>query len=340
MAGPAPLPLSGSRKAAITLMSLDDQASASVFRFFREDEIEKLAREIASIGIVPPDVGEAVLGEVKDKSLTDVTSIARGGLEQARRLLSSSLGADQSRKIIDRVLHSIPTVSDFRSLEKVNPQQLSKFMLAEHPQFVALILSNLNPANAASLLAQLPDEMRADVLMRMASLDDIPPDVVNRVAGVIDQRLKGLGATTREQRGGVKAVAELFNRLERDVSRPALEHIEAEAPDMAVAIRNLMFVFDDLLHIEDNGIREIVGRADRKTLIVGLKGASEEIRQRFFKNMSKRAADLMKEEMEVLGAVRLRDVEKAQHELVGIARKLEEEGVITLGGGAGEPYVV
>jgi flagellar motor switch protein FliG len=176
--------------------------------------------------------------------------------------------------------------------------------------------------------------------MRMASIEDISPDVIGRISSVIDQRLKSLGGGSREQHGGVRAVAELFNRLERTVSAPVLEAIETRRPDLAVSIRNLMFVFDDLAGVDDSGIREIVQRADKKGLTLALKGASEEIRQRFFNNMSKRAADMLKEEMEVLGAVRLRDVEKAQQDVVAIARKLEEEGVIVTGAAAGEAYVV
>jgi flagellar motor switch protein FliG len=162
---------------------------------------------------------------------------------------------------------------------------------------------------------------------------------MSRISNVIEQRLRALGGPSSDLRGGVRAVAELFNRLDRSVSQTALERIEKLSPEMAVSIRNLMFVFDDLQSVEDSGIREIVTRADKKELTVALKGASEEIRQRFFVNMSKRAAELLKEEMELMGAVRLRDVEKAQHGIVGIARKLEEEGLITTGGGAGEPYV-
>jgi flagellar motor switch protein FliG len=198
----------------------------------------------------------------------------------------------------------------------------------------------LNPSNAAHLVTQLPDNLRADVLTRMASLDDISPDVVSRISTVIEQRLKTLGGPSREQHGGVRAVAELFNQLERTVSAPVLEAIESQKPDLAVAIRNLMFVFEDFVHIDDNGIREIVQRADKKGMTVALKGASEEIRDRFFKNMSKRAAEMIKEEMDVLGAIRLREVEKAQQEIVAIARKLEEEGIIVTGAASGEAYVV
>ena len=228
----------------------------------------------------------------------------------------------------------------FNSLEKADPQQLSKFVLSEHPQTIALILAHLQSAQAAQLLNSLPEDLRVDVLTRMASLDEISPEVISRISAVIEQRLKSLGGTTHESYGGVRAVAELLNRLDRGVSQPVLEAIESQLPDLAVSIRNLMFVFDDLLQVEDSALREIIQRADKKVLTVALKGASEDIRNRFFQNMSKRAAELIKEEMEVLGAIRLREVEKAQQEIVAIARKLEEEGLLTTGAAAGEPYVV
>jgi flagellar motor switch protein FliG len=186
----------------------------------------------------------------------------------------------------------------------------------------------------------LPEDLRVDVITRMASLDEISPEVITRISSVIEQRLKSLGGSTHESYGGVRAVAELLNRLDRAVSQPVLESIENQSPDLAVSIRNLMFTFDDLVGVEDSALREIIQRADKKVLTIALKGASEEIRGRFFQNMSKRASEMVKEEMEVLGAIRLREVEKAQHEVVAIARKLEEEGLLTTGAAAGEPYVV
>jgi flagellar motor switch protein FliG len=242
--------------------------------------------------------------------------------------------------MIDRVMRAFQSNAGFASLERADPQQLSKFILGEHPQTIALILAHLQPANAAQLATLLPEELRVEVLTRMASLEDISPDVVSRISSVIELRLKALGGPSREQHGGVRAVAELFNRLERTVSTPVLEAIEEARPELAVSIRNLMFVFDDLLHVDDNGMREIIQRADKKGLTIALKGASDEIRQRFFSNMSKRAGEMLQEEMEVLGAVRLRDVEKSQQEVVAIARKLEEEGLISTGAAAGEAYVV
>ena len=331
--------MSGLRKAAIVSLLLGEEVTTEVFRFLSEEDIERLAREMAALGPVSPQVSETVLEEFHH-TLAAAGFVTRGDMDQARRLLVRTLGEDSARRVMDRIMRSMQSTAGFASLEKADPEQLSKFILGEHPQTIALILAHLNPGAAAELITLLPDDLRADVLTRMASLEDISPDIITRISGVIEQRLQPLGGRSREQHGGVRAVAELFNRLERTVSAPVLEAIETKRPELAVSIRNLMFVFDDLVNVDDTGIREIVQRADKKGLTLALKGASEEIRQRFFNNMSKRAADMLKEEMEVLGAVRLRDVEKAQQDIVAIARKLEEEGVIVTGAAAGEAYVV
>ncbi len=331
--------MSGLRKAAIVALMIGEDASANVFKHLSEEEIETLLSEMAALGRISTKVGEQVLEEFHQTSIA-AEHVARGDLEFAKRVLIKSFGPDTARKMIDRVMRAFQSNAGFASLERADPQQLSKFILGEHPQTIALILAHLQPANAAQLATLLPEELRVEVLTRMASLEDISPDVVSRISSVIELRLKALGGPSREQHGGVRAVAELFNRLERTVSTPVLESIEEQRPELAVSIRNLMFVFDDLLHVDDNGMREIIQRADKKGLTVALKGASDEIRQRFFTNMSKRAGEMLKEEMEVLGAVRLRDVEKAQQEVVSIARKLEEEGLISTGAAAGEAYVV
>jgi flagellar motor switch protein FliG len=329
---------SGLRRAAIVTLLMGEEATADVFRFLSEDEIERLVKEMANLGKVASSTGERVLEEFH-QTIVASTHVARGDVEFARRILQKSLGPDQARRILDRVLRSFQSTAGFTSLEKADPQQLSKFILGEHPQTIALILAHLNPSNAAQLVALLPEAMRVDVLTRMASLEDISPDVISRISSVIETRLKSLGGPSLEQHGGVRAVAELFNRLERTVSAPVLEAIEGLQPELALSIRNLMFVFEDLSTVDDNGLREIVQRADKKALTIALKGASEDIRARFLGNMSKRAGEMLKEEMDVLGAIRLREVEKAQQEIVGIARKLEEEGVITTGAAAGETYV-
>ena len=331
--------MSGLRKAAIVALMIGEDASASIFKHLSEDEIETLLSEMAALGRVSSKMGEQVLEEFHQTAVA-AEHVARGDIEFAKRVLVKSFGPDTARRMIDRVMRAFQSNAGFASLERADPQQLSKFILGEHPQTIALILAHLQPANAAQLATLLPEELRVEVLTRMASLEDISPDVVSRISSVIELRLKALGGPSREQHGGVRAVAELFNRLERTVSTPVLEAIEEARPELAVSIRNLMFVFDDLLHVDDNGMREIIQRADKKGLTIALKGASDEIRQRFFGNMSKRAGEMLKEEMEVLGAVRLRDVEKSQQEVVAIARKLEEEGLISTGAAAGEAYVV
>ena len=331
--------MSGLRKAAIVALMIGEDASASIFKHLSEDEIETLLSEMAALGRVSSKMGEQVLEEFHQTAVA-AEHVARGDIEFAKRVLIKSFGPDTARRMIDRVMRAFQSNAGFASLERADPQQLSKFILGEHPQTIALILAHLQPANAAQLATLLPEELRVEVLTRMASLEDISPDVVSRISSVIELRLKALGGPSREQHGGVRAVAELFNRLERTVSTPVLEAIEEQRPELAVSIRNLMFVFDDLLHVDDNGMREIIQRADKKGLTIALKGASDEIRQRFFGNMSKRAGEMLREEMEVLGAVRLRDVEKAQQEVVAIARKLEEEGLISTGAAAGEAYVV
>jgi flagellar motor switch protein FliG len=331
--------LSGPKKAAILLLTLGEEAASELFKHLQEEEIERITKEIASLGTVASESGERVLEEFHGMARV-ATFVARGGVEYARRLLTRSFAQDTANRILDRVVRSFKSTAGFASLEKADPQQLSKFMLAEHPQTIALILAHLNTNNAAQLVSLLPDALRADVLTRMASLDDISPEVIGRISAVIEQRLKTLGGTAREQHGGLRAVAEVCNRLDRSVSLSVLESIEGASPELAVSIRNLMFVFDDLRSIENNGLREIIQRADRKVLTVALKGASDGIRGRFFENMSKRAAEMLKDEMEVLGAVRLREVEKAQLEIVSIARNLEESGLIVRGAVAGEAYIV
>jgi flagellar motor switch protein FliG len=331
--------LSGVRKAAIVTLALGEEATVQMFRFLTEAEIERLVKEMALLGTVAPGTSQDTLEEFH-QLVVAAEFVTKGDLTQARRLLIRALGEEAAQRVMERILRTMQSTAGFTSLEKADPEQLSKFILSEHPQTIALILAHLDSGAAAKLITLLPDELRADVLTRMASLHDISPDVISRISTVIDQRLQTLGGPNREQHGGVRAVAELFNRLERTISAPVLESIEQSRPELAVSIRNLMFVFEDLLHVDDGGLREIVQRADKKVLTLALKGASEEIRQRFFSNMSNRAGEMLREEIEVLGAVRLRDVEKAQQDIVSIARKLEEEGLIVTGAAAGEAYVV
>jgi flagellar motor switch protein FliG len=331
--------LTGTRKAAMLTLMVGEEVASSIFKHLGEDEIEIIAREVAAMGSIKPEKGQQVLEEFH--TLWRASEyLTRGGVEYAQKLLIKSLGPDMARRVLDRVVKSFESSMAFTNLERADPQQLSKFILSEHPQTIALLLAHLKPSQAAQLANSLPEDLRVEVITRMATLDEISPEVIMRVSSVIEQRLKSLGNQTHESYGGVRAVAELLNRLDRGVSSAVLETIEGESPDLAVSIRNLMFVFEDLLNVDDTALREIIQRADKKTLTMALKGSSEDIRNRFLQNMSKRAAQMIREEMEVLGAVRLREVEKAQQEIVAIARKLEEEGLLVTGAAAGEPYVV
>jgi flagellar motor switch protein FliG len=330
--------LTGLRKAAILTLMVDESTVATMFQHLNEDEIEKIAREVAIIGAVKPEDSSSALEEF-DMMWRASEYVTRGGVDYAQKLLVKSLGPEMARRVLDRVIKSFESSLAFSSLERADPSQLSKFVLSEHPQTIALLLAHLKPSQAAQLANTLPDELRVEVITRMATLDEISPDVMTRVSSVIEARLKALGTQAHESMGGVRVVAELLNRLDRGVSTAVLGSIETESPDLAVSIRNLMFVFDDLLHVDDSAIREIIQRADKKTLTLALKGSSDDIRARFLNNMSKRAAQMIKEEMDVLGAVRLREVERAQQEVVAIARKLEEEGLLVTGAAAGEAYV-
>lgn len=330
--------LSGVQKAAVLMVTLGDDTAANIFKYLEEDEIQQISREIAITKHVQPETAEEVMEEFHTMAQAR-SYISQGGIEYAKKLLIKSVGPEVARKIIDRLVKALESSAGFTSLERANPQQLSKFIQNEHPQTIALILAHLNASQAAELISSLPEALRSDVAMRMASLQEISPEVVRRISMILEQKLEALGSFATEAYGGVRAVAELFNRMDRNTGRAVLEKIETENPQLAASIRDLMFVFDDILLIDDTGIAEILKRADRKVLTVAMKGTSEELQNQFFRNMSTRAVELIKEEMEFMGPVKLKDVEKSQHEIVEIVRQLEEEGVISIGGGGGEDYV-
>ena len=326
------------RKAAVVLLAMGEEASAEVFKHLNETEIERIVREISTLGKVAPEAAEQVMEEFHDAAVAANITVY-GDEDFPRRVITRVHGAEAARKMAERVQRSTQSRTAFSVLERADPRQVSKFILGEHPQTIALILAHMQAPSAAQLIALLPDTLRVDVLTRMANLEEISPEVVARISGVLQSRLESLSDSSREQRGGVRAVAALFNHLERNIGTPVLDAIESAKPDLAVSIRNLMFVFDDLARIDENGLRELVQRADKKTLTIALKGASEELRQRIFGNMSKRAADMMREEMDVMGAVRVREVEKAQQAIVAVARSLEEEGLIVTSGDGADEYV-
>ncbi|MDR1728752.1 MAG: flagellar motor switch protein FliG [Acidobacteriota bacterium] len=331
--------LSGSRKAAILMVLLGDEASSGVFRFLQEEEINEISKEISRLGEITPETADTVLEDFYRLSLAQ-TFLARGGPDYAKKLLLKAFGADASKKLLDFLNVSLQSaMAGIDNLQKADPVQLSKFIQSEQPQTIALVMAHLNATQAAALLSSLPSGLRADVVMRMANLEQISPDVIGKITSILEQKMRSLGDFSRESYGGIRAVADLVNRMESKTAAAILEKVEDENPGLALSIRNLMFTFDDVLLIDDAGIREILQRVDKKALTIALKGTSDELRTQFFRNMSSRAVEMLREDMDVLGPVKVKDVEAAQQQIVSIVRTLDESGVISIRGGGGDEYV-
>jgi len=321
------------------MILLGDEASAGVFRHLQEDEIQEISKEISRLGDVTPEIADEVFDEFHRLSMAQAF-LARGGPDYAKKLLNKAFGNEAS-KLIEVLNASLQTsMAGLDHLQKADPVQLSRFMQSEQPQTIALVLAHLSNTQASALLSSLPQNLQADVVMRMANLEKISPDVIGKITAVLEQKIRSLGDdVSRESYGGVRAVAELINRIDVKTAAEILEKVEEEKPELALTIRNLMFVFDDVMLIDPAGIREILQRVDKKTLALALKGTNEELRSQFFKNMSGRAVEMMKEDMDVLGPVKLKDVETAQQQIVAIVRTLDESGVISIKGSGSDEYV-
>ena len=333
--------MSGIRKAAVLCVALGDDVASQIFKHLDEDEVQLITRELASLQRVSSEAADDVVEEFYQLLLAR-TYVASGGVEYAKRLLVKTFGPEVAKRLLDKITRSLETTVGFDALQKVDPQQLAKLFQNEHPQTIALVLAHLDASTAADTLQNLPDAQRPDITLRMANLQAISQDVIRRVSVVLDQKLKSFGDYSRQSVGGVRSVAELCNRLDREVARTLLEEIEGTDPDLALEIRNMMVTFDDLLLVDDIAIREILQRVDKKVLTLALKGTMPELQERFFSNMSSRAVEMMKEEMEFMGQVKVKDVSNAQREIVEILRELDEKGIVSLsdgGAGGGDAYV-
>jgi flagellar motor switch protein FliG len=332
--------LSGLRKAAMLLILLGDKTSAEIIRNLEEEEVQIVSREIARLDAISSEMAEALLEEFYQMNMAH-DFVVRGGMDYAKKMLVHAFGPEVSKKLIDRLSKAMGgEYANLDLLQKVDPQQLAKFIHNEHPQTIALVLSHLNASQAAALLVSLPPQIRADIAQRMGSLDHISPEIVSKIATVIGQKLQAIGEFSRESYGGIRAVAEMFNRLDSGTSREILEAIEPQNPNLVETIRHLMFVFEDLLMIDVNQLRELMNRVDRKILTYALKGTSDQLREHFLQTMSARGQEMFKEEVEALGPVRIKEVEAAQQQIIAVVRQLETEGVITLKGSGGDQYVV
>lgn len=327
-----PNPLAGVRKAAVLLVLLGEESASQIYRHLPESDLERLTQTIAELEYIDPPTALAVLDEYHRMTLTQ-DYLAQGGTDYAQKLLVKAFGDDGARQLLRQVSHAVEmSAGKLDSLQKADPQQLAKFLEQEHPQTIALILAHLDAKQASELLVRLPETLRAETIKRMAQIRQFSPEIAQKVSLALHKRLEALGEQHRRAYAGFQGVADLLNRMDPVQAKVILEAIEKDDPKVALSIRNLMFTFQDLLGVPEAGIREWLGQLDKKTLALALRGATEELKNYVFKSMSSRAVEMLKEDMEVLGPVRSRDVIKAQQEAVAVARKLEAEGKINLGG--------
>src|SRR5438309_894766 len=322
---------SGDVKMAATLFVLmGEETAAEVLRYLNEAEIEAISKEISTVGPIAAEDAEKSAEELYQLLVAN-RFVSEGGVDYAKKIILRSLGAGSAKRIIDRLSSSYANGNAFEVIDRLNPLQLSQFVQNEHPQTIALILAHLAPSSSAELLGSLPEEMQAEVAVRLASLETISPEVIRGISSVLEEKLKPVGTYAHNQAyGGIRAVAELLNRIDRRKSRAVLEKIDSSKPDVANSIRELMFVFEDIATLDDAAIREILQRVDKKTIATALKGGTEQQQQQFYRNMSGRGVEMMKEEIEIMGPVKIKDVHAAQQRIVEVVRKREEEGRINL----------
>ncbi len=321
--------LSMPEKVAILLIQLGEDATTLVFSHMDIDVITEISRYIASAKTIDKTVAAAVLEEFYALMQSN-QYMKSGGIEYAKEILFRTFGPEIAQKIMDKLQKSMETTKSFGYLSQVRPQQLADFIVKEHPQTIALIVAHMDATSAAETLVYFPDDLRSEVIIRMANLGDISPSVVKRVSTVLESKLESL-ASYKVEVGGPRAVAEVLNRLGQKASKSTIGIIEQSDPSLAVTIKEMMFTFEDINTLDNNAIREILKVVDKKDLMVGLKGSGEELKQKFLANMSQRASEAFVEEMQFLGAVRVKEVEEAQRRVVELVQKLAEEGVFQVG---------
>ena len=330
--------INGLQKAAILLIALGPEKSASIFKHLKEDEIESLTLEIANTRSISPQVKEDVLNEFYEVWLAQ-QYIAEGGISYAKDLLEKALGAEKAVDVINKLTASLQ-VRPFEFVRKTDASQLLNFIQDEHPQTIALILAYLPSGQAASIVASLPPEKQADVAKRIAVMDRTSPDVIKEVERVLERKLSSLVNQDYTIIGGVDAIVEILNTVDRGTEKHIMETLEIDEPELADEIRRKMFVFEDIMSLDDRAIQRVLRDVDNNDLATALKGANEEVQGVIFKNMSKRLAAMIQEDMEFMGPVRLKDLEEAQQKIVNIIRKLEDSAEIVISRGGGDDIIV
>ncbi|MGN8422234.1 flagellar motor switch protein FliG [Helicobacter pylori] len=321
--------LSMSEKIAILLIQVGEDTTGEILRHLDIDSITEISKQIVQLNGTDKQIGAAVLEEFFAIFQSN-QYINTGGLEYARELLTRTLGSEEARKVMDKLTKSLQTQKNFSYLGKIKPQQLADFIINEHPQTIALILAHMEAPNAAETLSYFPDEMKAEISIRMANLGEISPQVVKRVSTVLENKLESLTSYKIEV-GGLRAVAEIFNRLGQKSAKTTLARIESVDNKLAGAIKEMMFTFEDIAKLDNFAIREILKVADKKDLSLALKTSTQDLTDKFLNNMSSRAAEQFVEEMQYLGAVKIKDVDVAQRKIIEIVQSLQEKGVIQTG---------
>lgn len=330
--------MTNQQKAAILFITLGPEYSAMLFKHMNDEEIEKLTLEIANQKQVSPEQKRAVISEFYQMAMAK-NYLSSGGLEYAQNVLEKALGSEKASAIISRLTTSLQ-VRPFDFLHKTDPSQLLNFIQNEHPQTIALIMAYLDPDQAATILASLPTERQAEVAKRIAIMDRTSPDVLREVERVLERKLSALVTQDFTDAGGVKAIVEVLNRVDRATEKGIVDALEVDNPELTEEIKKLMFVFEDIVMIDDRSLQMVLREVDTKDLSLALKATNSDVQGKVFKNMSKRAGDMLREEIEFMGPVKIRDVEEAQQRIVNVIRRLEEKGEIVISRGKGDEMIV
>ena len=330
--------LDGLQKAAILLITLGPEKAATIFKHLKEDEIEQLTLEIANTRSVSPSQKEEVLNEFYEVCLAQ-QYIAEGGIGYATELLQKALGADKAKAVLGKLTASLQ-VRPFEFIRKTEASQILNFIQDEHPQTIALILSYLSPQQAAGIISALTPDKQTGVAKRIATMDRTSPDVIKEVENVLEQKLASLVSQDYTIVGGVDSVVEVLNTVDRGTEKHIMENLEIEEPELADEIRKKMFVFEDILMLDDRSIQRVLREVENNELAIALKNANDEVQEVIFNNMSSRLSDMIKEDMEYMGPVRVKDVEEAQQKIVNVIRKLEDSGEIVISRGGGDEIIV
>lgn len=323
------------------LACLGPKAAGKVLATLNEDEVEQLTLDLSNLGPIDPETRFTVLAEFYQMAVAK-RYVAQGGVEYARSLLESAFGSDKAIEILTKLQSSLQEVP-FEFLKRADPAQICSFIQDEHPQTISLILAHLNPQVSAIILSGLPQDIQADVVVRVATMDRTPPEIVREVERVLERKMASIFSQGFTFAGGVKEVAEILNRIDRNAEKAIMADLEERDPELADEIARLMFTFDDLVYVDDTGIQKSLREIDTKDLALAMKSANDEVREKVFRNMSERAREMIKEEIEFMGPVRMRQVEEAQQKIVSVVRRLEDAGELIVqgrGGGSEDQLVV